>query len=67
MPEPELSFEDAYKELTNWARSLLTTIEGSLPEIRDSLDPSTKLPENCPSHASLRCWSSGRYAKSSPK
>jgi hypothetical protein len=46
-------FEKEYEELIIWARTLAATAEGLLPQIREALDPSSKLPENCPSHASM--------------
>lgn len=46
-------FEEAYKRLKSWADSLNNVVEGSYDEIKDALNPETKLPKGCPSHASL--------------
>lgn len=49
----ELSFKDAYDMLISWSRSLVNAVEGCRSEIEETLKGNCKLPENCPSHASL--------------
>jgi hypothetical protein len=63
MPYPELSLEEAFQGLISRTRSLRNTVEGRIPEIRETLDPSTKLPVNYPSRASMALLIFGQVRK----
>jgi hypothetical protein len=52
-PEDNLSFGEAYDELTKWTRSLLRVVEGGRGEIEEILTGVSALPKGCPSHGSL--------------
>lgn len=43
--------EKAHDRLVEWTASLFREVESSRLRIRDTLDPSTTLPDNCPSRA----------------
>jgi hypothetical protein len=45
--------EDTYQRLLSSTHSLLGTAERCLPEIHEALDPASKLPDGCPSRASM--------------
>jgi hypothetical protein len=51
MSEPRVSLDDAAILLRCSARTLFKIVEIVLPELKKSLDPTVRLPRNCPSHA----------------
>lgn len=46
-------FEKEYDQLVSWTKTLLSTVEGMRSQVQEALDPASKLPEHCPSHASM--------------
>lgn len=49
----ESEWEESYKRLLNSSKVLARTVESYHDEIKEALDPNTKLPQDCPSHESL--------------
>ena len=49
----ESEWEESYKRLLNWSNVLARTVESCYDQIKEALDPNTKLPQDCPSHESL--------------
>ena len=53
MAGPQPNLKDSCDRLQSWPKALSNRISTTLPEVMISLDPATKLPQDCPSHASL--------------
>ena len=56
MSESELekfNFENSYERLLNWSKVLARTVESCYDQIKEALDPNTKLLQDCPSHKSM--------------
>ena len=49
----ESEWEECYKRLLNWSKVLARTVESCYDEIKEALDPNSKLLEGCPSHESM--------------
>lgn len=46
-------FEKHYERLKSWSKSLARSVDTYYDQIKNALNPSTVLPPNCPSHASM--------------
>lgn len=46
-------FDQAYDRLRSWSRALVNVAVDMEEQVREALDPTSEIPDNCPSHASL--------------